>query len=131
MNPIRLKVGCTSFPNIKEGQIGFANRKDDNKALEPHYFSQNGRARSYVHTRNHNELSALATQIGAMTKDEFLEYHRIKPSGTWRNDFIRYLDREIERSLLDNGIQLVIDDFYTEAGYYQHTDIKPSKNFKE
>lgn len=135
MNPIRVKVGCTRFPNMKDGQIGFARKKGDDKALEPFYPSQNGGALSYVHTRNHGELSALASQIGAMNKNEFKNHHKITPSGTWINDYIRYLDTEIERSLLDKGITLIIEDqtvhFYTEPGYYQYTDIKPSKRFRE
>jgi hypothetical protein len=135
MNTIRLKVGVTRFPNMKDGQIGFASKKSDNKALYPYYPSQNGGALSYVHTRNHDELSALAAQIGAMSTSEFKNHHGIKPSGTWINDYIRYLDGEIERALLEQGIILTIDGkivhFYTEPGYYQHTDIKPSKRFRE
>jgi hypothetical protein len=135
MNSIRLKVGATRFPNMKDGQIGFVSKKSDNKALKPYYPSQNGEALSYVHTRNHDELSALAAQIGAMHNNEFKDHHGIKPSGTWVNDYIRYLDLEIERALLKHGIILAIDGqivhFYTEPGYYQHTDIKPSKRFRE
>jgi hypothetical protein len=58
---------------------------------------------------NHDELYAFAKQIGAMPKNQFIEHHGIRPSGSWKNDYIRYLVKKIERVLLDTGIRLSID----------------------
>jgi hypothetical protein len=132
---LRLIVGCTKFPNMGDGQIGFASRKEDHECMMPRYPYLNGDATGYIHTRNHVELFAIAKQIGAMPKNQFIEHHGIKPSGPWKNDYISYIDKEIERALLKTGIRLTIDgievEFYTEPGYYKNTDIKPSKRFKE
>jgi len=81
------------------------------------------------------ELLALVKQMGAISKDQFMRQHGISPSGSWKNAYIWYLDKEIERVLLDTGIRLTIEDieveFYTEPGFYKSTDIKPSKRFME
>lgn len=134
MEQIRKKVGCTKFPNMGDGQIGFARSKEANECMEPRYPYQNGKATGNIHIRDHEQLSALAKQIGAMTRDQFIRHHGIGPSDPWKNDYIRYLDKEIERALLNSGIRLTIDgnevEFYTELGYYKYTDIKPSKRFK-
>ncbi|MEB1809754.1 MAG: hypothetical protein LPK26_21090 [Bacillaceae bacterium] len=132
---LRLIVGCTKFPNITGGQIGFASRKEDPRCLEPNYRYENGNATGFVHTRDHDELFSLCKQIGAMSKNEFIVHHQISQNDSWKNDYIRYLDKEIERALLDPGIKLTIEDnqieFYTEPGYYTFTIIKPSKRFME
>ncbi|MEH6954449.1 hypothetical protein [Neobacillus drentensis] len=84
MESLRLKVGCTKFPNMGDGQIGFASRKEDHQCIKPRYPYQNGHATGYIHTRNHDELFALAKQIGAMPKNQFIEHHGIRPSGSWK-----------------------------------------------
>ena len=135
MEPILLKVGCTKFPNIGQGQIGFARRKEDKECMEPRYPYQNARANGYIHIRNQDELFDLVKQIGVMTKNQFMEHYKISRSIPWKNDYIRYLDKKIEKALTETGIYLTIDGtnvkFYTEQGYYKYTDIKPSKRFKE
>lgn len=134
LESIRLRVGCTKFPNMQDGQIGFA-EKGKNQSLQPSYSYVNGAATGFVHTRNHAELSALTQQIGAMSKEQFMAHYRISPSSSWKNDYIRYLDKEIAEALLNNGIRLTISgkvvEFYTEPGYYEYTSIKPSKRFKQ
>jgi hypothetical protein len=95
MKELRLLVGCTKFPNMGDGQIGFAiNRKED--CMEPHYPYQNGDANGYIHIQNHEELATLAKQIGAMTKAEFFSCYNVGPKDSWKNDYIRYLDKEIQ-----------------------------------
>ncbi|MCM3729539.1 hypothetical protein M3226_28550 [Neobacillus cucumis] len=71
-----------------------------------------------------------------MTKAEFFSCYNVGPKDSWKNDYIRYLDRdrEIKRALLETGIQLSINKevkFYTEPGYYERTPIKHSKRFLE
>lgn len=134
MGIIKLRVGCTKFPNISEGQIGFA-EKDQNSCLEPRYSYENGGTSGFIHTRNHDELLILIEQIGAMSKDQFMTYYQIKPKSPWKNDYIRYLDKVIANALLDKGIKLIVDgqviEFYTEPNYYNFTKIKPTKGFNE
>lgn len=134
MEPIRLRVGCTKFPNMNEGQIGLAEKGQD-ECLEPSYSYINGGATGFVHTRNHDELLALTKQIGAMSKGQFMAHFNIKPSGSWKNDYIGYLDKEIAKALLDTGIKITVNgqevEFYTEPNYYEYTPIKPTKKFKE
>ncbi len=122
----RLLVGCTKFPNMMAGQIGFATSSKEN-CMEPHYPYQNGGANGFIHIRNHEELALLTQQIDVMTKEEFCKKHNLGPKDAWRNRYIRYLDKEIHKALLETGILLTIDNivvkFYTEPGYYQRTTI--------
>ncbi len=133
MKTMRLKVGCTKFPNMEAGQIGFAARRDDAVCLQPSYRYKNGDATGYIHTVNHDDLRKLCEQIGAMTKDEFIRH--IKPIKAWKNNYIVYLDRKIAKALSTTGIRLTIKDteveFYTEPGCYEYTSIKPTKAFIE
>lgn len=130
----RLKVGCTRFPNMTEGQIGFAANQQANVCLKPAYAYENGGVTGFIPIRNHDELLDLVNQIGALSKSQFKEKYRIRPSGTWKNDYIRYLDLELARTLLETGITLTINGedlvFYTEPGFYQFTDIQPSKKLR-
>lgn len=134
MEQIRLKVGCTKFPNISEGQIGFS-EKSQSTCLKPNYSYVNGGATGFIHARNHVELLALTEQIGAMSKVQFITHYNIKPSDSWKNNYIHYLDKKIANALVAKGIQLTINgqvvEFYTEPGYYEYTKIKPTKKFKE
>lgn len=134
MEPIKLRVGCTKFPNMNDGQIGFAEKGQD-KCLEPSYSYVNGETTGFIHIRSHDELLALTQQIGAMSKEQFKAHFNIKPSDSWKNDYIRYLDREIAKALLSNGIKITINgqevEFYSEPGYYEYTSIKPTKKFIE
>lgn len=128
MKVLRLKVGATKYPSMKAGQIGFFDLYEDDKCLAPHYSYKNGGSTGYIHTRDNNELLTLVNQIGAMTKEQFMAYHGIKPSGIWRNAYISYLDKELETALLTTGIKLNINgndvEFYTMPGFYRKTSIR-------
>jgi hypothetical protein len=71
MEGLRLKVGCTKYPNMNDEQVGFACRKSDSVCMEPRYAYQNRNVTGYIHTRSHDELNVLVNQIGAMSKEEF------------------------------------------------------------
>lgn len=132
LSPMRLEAGCTKFPNMGAGQIGFAARRDDAVCLEPRYKYENGDATGYIHTVNHDDLRDLCRQIGAMTKNEFMLHYKIRPNKPWKNNYIVYLDSKIAKALSITGIILPIEvEFYTEPGCYNPTDRKPTKAFIE
>lgn len=93
MGSIRKCVRYADFPDTTNGCIGFRQYKDESRPIYPWIPIKKSKKRgiAYVQIDSPEKMNEIAIQVGAKTREEFINEH----GEPWKDDYSEYLSKNL------------------------------------